>query len=256
MNWLKQTPDKPLFADMLWSRPENRRYAGKLLIIGGHQQAFNEVSAAYLAATEAGAGTVRVILPDSLQKMLSKVFPEAEYAASTPIGSFSRQALGTLLDAAEWADSVLVAGDLGKNSETAILLESFIDKYPGQLALAGDSLDYFLDQPSKPVARPKTLLIASVGQVQKLAAPTLIQQNADLAKVVEQISGWVSQIDLSLVTTHSSQAIAAYKERVSTTPIEQSTPDSKLAAYAAVWLMQQPQKTFEALTTAVYCLLK
>src|SRR4051812_2319498 len=104
MNWLRQTTNKPLFPDVLWSRPENRRHAGKLLIVGGHKQEFNEVSAAYAASIKAGIGTVRVILPDSLQKTLGKMFPEAEYAASTPIGSFSRQALGTLLDVADWAD--------------------------------------------------------------------------------------------------------------------------------------------------------
>src|SRR5437868_284792 len=126
-NWLRQNRE-PLFPNILWSRPENKRYAGKLLIIGGHKQSFNDVSAAYSAALKAGIGTVRVILPDSLQKMLAKVFPEAEYAASTPIGSFSRQALGSLLDAADWADGVLLAGDLGRNSETAILLEAFVEK--------------------------------------------------------------------------------------------------------------------------------
>lgn len=273
MNWLKQAPDQPLFPDVLWSRPENRRHAGKLLIIGGHKQAFNEVSAAYSAALKAGIGTARVILPDSLQKMLHKLFPEAEYAASTPIGSFSRQALGTLLDAIQWADAALLAGDFGRNSETAIMLESFIEKYSGKLAVTGDSLDYFLTQPAKLVQRPQTLIIGSLNQVQKLAAPNLVQQNADLIRVVEQLSDWVSKTDLAVVTIHANQAIAAVGQQISTTPArlnqspeasgshsEHSTgsiktflPDVSLAAYATVWWLQQPEKTLEAITTAIYC---
>src|SRR5438105_2493778 len=138
-NSSRQT-NEPLFPDVLWNRPENKRHAGKLLIVGGHQQSFSTVSEAYAAATKAGIGTARVILPDKLQKMLSGLFPEAEYAPSTHIGSFSRQALDSLLEAAEWADGVLLAGDFGRNSETAVLLESFIEKYKDLLALAGDSL--------------------------------------------------------------------------------------------------------------------
>jgi ADP-dependent NAD(P)H-hydrate dehydratase / NAD(P)H-hydrate epimerase len=254
MNWLRQTPDKPLFPNVLWSRPENKRYAGKLLVIGGHQQSFNEVSAVYSAALKAGIGTVRIILPDSLQKMLIKLFPEAEYAASTPIGSFSRQALGTLLDAAEWADGVLLAGDLGHNSETAILLESFIEKYDGLLALAGDSLDYFLTRPVKLTSRKNTLIIAKLSQLQKLAAPALIQQKADLVQLLEQISDWTNQTGLAVVTIHSDKAIIAHKQQIATTPLKLVAPDAVLAAYATVWWLQQPEKPFEAVTSAILCL--
>lgn len=254
MEWLRQKPGEPLFPDVLWSRPENRRHAGKLLIIGGHKQEFNQVSAAYSAALKAGAGTVRVILPDSLQKTLHKLFPEAEYAASTPIGSFSRQALGTLLDAAEWADAVLLAGDLGRNSETAVLLEGFIEKYQDKLSLAGDSIDYFVTHPENLVARDNTLIIASLSQLQKLAAPALIQQNADFIKIIEQLSGWASSNDLSVVTIHSEKVIVAVKQRISTTLVNIAAPDVNLAAYATVWWLQQPEKPFEALTSAVYCL--
>jgi ADP-dependent NAD(P)H-hydrate dehydratase / NAD(P)H-hydrate epimerase len=254
-SWLRQTKG-PLFPDISWSRPENKRYAGKLLIIGGHKQSFNEVSVAYSAALKAGVGNVRVVLPDSLQKMLAKVFPEAEYAASTPIGSFSRQALGTLLDAGEWADAILLAGDLGKNSETAILLESLVEKCGSKLILTGDSIDYFLNQPSSLNARAQTLLIASLSQLQKLAVPALIQQTADFIKVIEQVSSWADSTNLSVVTLHSNQAIVVAEQRVSATPLELSTPNVTLAAYATVWWLQQPTRPFEALTTAIYCYIE
>jgi hypothetical protein len=252
MNWLKQTPDKPLFPDVLWSRPENRRHAGKLLIIGGHMQSFNAVSEAYSAALKAGIGTVRVVVPDSLRKMLVKLFPEAEYAASTPIGSFSRQALGELLEASRWADGVLLAGDFGRNSETAVLLDGFIDKYKGLLAMAGDSVDYFLKHPAKLTSRPQTLILAEPDQLQKLAGPYLIKQSADLVPFLQRLSEWVSQTDLSVITVHSNHAITGYKGQVSTSPVNITETSPKLAAYATVWLLQQPERVFEALTSAIY----
>src|SRR5260221_160024 len=119
-NWLRQTKE-PLFPDLLWSRPENKRHAGKLLIVGGNANGFATPARAYSAAAKAGIGTAKVLLPAALQKTLGKSFAEAEFALSTPSGSFSRQALDSLLDSANWADGVLLAGDFGRNSETAIL---------------------------------------------------------------------------------------------------------------------------------------
>ena len=253
-SWLRQTGDKPVFPDVLWSRPENRRHAGKLMIAGGHAQSFSAPSKAFLAASKAGAGTVRVLLPNSLQKMVGKAFPEAEFAASTPIGSYGRQALEPFLDLANWSDGVLLAGDFGKNSETAILLDDFIGKYTGGLSLYGDSIDYFISSPDKLTERNSTVVIATFSQLQKLAAPyALLRQTADLAQVVNVLSEWSSLIKLEVVTEHSGQIIVGCNGRVSTTL---GSFDSILAAYASVWRLQQPEKPFEALTTAIYCYLQ
>ncbi|MBX4197224.1 hypothetical protein KW801_01560 [Candidatus Saccharibacteria bacterium] len=253
-NWLRQTADKPLFPDVLWNRPENKRYAGKLLIIGGHSQSFSAPSRAYTAATKAGGGAVRIVLPDALQKTIGKAFPEAEFAASTPIGSFSRQALELFLDLANWADGVLLAGDFGKNSETAILLESFINKYTGQLSLTGDSLDYFLPKPSQLTNRENTLLVADLSQTQKLAQPkTVIRQTEDLVQILNKLSILTSDVKSSIITEQSGQIIVADKGKISTTKSAKGGVGPELAAYASVWMMQQPERTFEALTTSAYC---
>ncbi len=97
--WINR-PSKPLFPDLLWSRPENKRQAGKLLIVGGNAHGFAAAGEAYADAGEAGIGTARVLLPDSLQKTVGKIFEAGEYAPSTPSGSFSRRALAPLIDMA------------------------------------------------------------------------------------------------------------------------------------------------------------
>jgi ADP-dependent NAD(P)H-hydrate dehydratase / NAD(P)H-hydrate epimerase len=252
MNWLKQA-SQPLFPDVLWSRPENKRFAGKLLVIGGNSHGFSAVGSAYSAAEKAGVGSVRVILPDALEKVLRKTFPEAEFAASTPSGSFARLALSGLLDWSEWADAVLLAGDFGKNSETAILLEGFIAKYKGQVTLAGDACDYFSANPQSLTGREKTLLVADISRLQKLAAPSAaLKQNAALAQVAEQLSQWTADNKLAVVTEHSGQLIAAYGGKTSSTSSKKPL-GPEAAAYASVWLLQQPEKAFEALTTALHC---
>lgn len=256
-NWLRQT-DKPLFQDLLWSRPENRRHAGKLLIVGGHANAFTAPSGAYEAALKAGVGAIRVMLPDSTYKLLGKSFAEAEFAPSTPSGSFSRQALSQLLESADWADGVLLAGDLGHNSETAILLDSFIDKYPGQLTFAGDGLDYFLRPHSPILERGNTLIVAAFSQLQKLAKdnkPELNLKNSmNLHDLVLRLGEWTKSTHACLISDHQSQIAVAVDGKVSTTPGEAGL--AQLSAYAATWWLQQPTKPFETLTSAVWDYIK
>ena len=69
------------------SRPENKLQAGKLLIVGGHAQGFARPAEAFALAEKAGAGSVRVLLPDALQKTLGKAFLGAEFAPSSPSAS-------------------------------------------------------------------------------------------------------------------------------------------------------------------------
>ena len=253
ISWLKQTSDKPLFPDVLWSRPENKRYAGKLLIIGGHSQSFSAASRAFTAASAAGAGQVRVVLPDALQKSIGKLFVEAEFAPSTPIGSFGRQALDSLLDLAAWSDAVLLAGDFGKNSETQVLLEAFVDKYSGLLCVAGDSLDYFTQRSDQITKRGDTLLVGDLSSIQKLAQPNVaIQQTADLVQILNKLSIFTSGIKASVVTTASSKIIVAVGDKVSTTAAKDNRVEPELAVYVSVWYMQQPGKPIESLTSAIF----
>src|SRR2546421_5249379 len=113
--WHKQTAEQALFPDLLWSRPETKKFAGKLLIVGGNAHSFVAPATAYTESTAAGAGTARVLLPDHLQKTVGKLFPAADFAASTPSGGFSQKALAELLELSNWSDGVLLAGDLGRN---------------------------------------------------------------------------------------------------------------------------------------------
>jgi len=253
--WHKQTADKPLFPDLLWSRPENKRLAGKLLIIGGNAHGFAAAAEAYTEAEKAGIGTVRVLLPDSLQKTVGRVFPAGEYAPSTPSGSFGQTALAEVLAMASWADGVLLAGDFGRNSETAILLEQLLIKYSGQLTLTGDAIDYCLTNPSVLLARPHTLLTPSFSQLQKLAAAshfaTALTSKLDFLHTIEALHDFTGQHKAYCVLQHLLTIFAAVDGQVSTTkPVPDASSELTLASHAAVWWLQNPIKPFEALTVS------
>ncbi len=254
--WHQQTADKPLFPELLWSRPENKQTAGKLLIIGGNQFGFVSPAEAHKAAQTAGVGQVRLILPDSLRPYVGNHFDGGDLAPSTPSGSFARAALAMFLESADWADGVLLAGDVGHNSETAILLESFLSKYKGQLTLTGDAIDYFVADASALLERPKTLLAISFVQLQKLIAKTssakALTSNMAINILVYDLHQFTLERETAIITEHNGQQLAAYKGQVSTTKSKDDDDGlTEVSAKAAVWWLQNPTKTLEAIVTSV-----
>jgi len=253
-NWLKQTRDTPLFPDLLWSRPENKRHAGKLLIVGGNKHGFAAPAAAYSAAEKAGVGSGRVLLPESLRRTVGSLL-EADFAPSNISGSFAKSSLAIFLEHAAWADGVLLSGNLGRNSETAVVLDSFVQKYQAILVVADDALDYFINAGSQILARPDTVLVINLGKLQKLAKNNglVLRHQDSLAELVRKLNDWSQVSKASFITRHENQLVVATAGRVSTTPWnEDSKWQIELAAYAIVWIVQNPSKPFEALTAASY----
>lgn len=255
-NWQKQTKDAPLFPDMLWSRPENRLHAGKLLIIGGNGYEFKSPANAYGDALHAGVGTAKVLLPDSMYKTVRDIFPEAEFAPSTPSGSFARTSLAQALDLAAWADGVLWAGDLGRNSETAIFLESFLHKHRGQVTLVGDAADHCLQPPAHCADRPDTTLVLSFAQLQKLGTAsgftTAFTTDMDLAHLVEALQRFTTDHTVHVVTVHDDIIIVAIAGKMSTTKVDDTNTLPHIAASTATWWLQNPSRPFQAHSSAVY----
>lgn len=261
--WQKQKPDKPLFPDLLWSRPENKLARGKLLVVGGNLHAFAALAEAYAAVDKAGAGTVRVLLPDAAKKIVGPIMEGIEYASSTPSGSFGQKALADLLEAAAWADAVLIAGDLGRNSETSILLEKFIQKYSGRLTLTKDAVDYAIQISEEVLERADTLLVLSFAQLQKLAVKAghtkAFTFDMDLLRLTEALHQFTSEHPVNVIVLHLGQIHCAIGGQVITTPLNsKNLPPGrqiwrvKTAAYASVWWLQNPSKPLEALATAAF----
>ncbi|MFO0920255.1 MAG: hypothetical protein U0451_01125 [Candidatus Saccharimonadales bacterium] len=257
MSWLKQTKQKPLFEDLLWSQPENKLHAGKLLIIGGNLHSFSAPSAAYRAASKAGAGTIRLILPVSLKKTVGKMIPECEYGPVTPSGSFNKQSLGIFLDEANWSDGILLAGDFGRNSETAVLVESFVSKYQGLVVATKDAADCLISAPNSIQHRSNTTLVLTLDQLQRLSKSTgsniLFKYETPVQDFAEKLAEFTSQSPFMVIVRHLSQTWCALGSNVSATEVNdnESIWCIETAASTAVWQIQNPSQLFSAATTAL-----
>jgi hypothetical protein len=254
--WQKQGSE-PLFPDLLWSRPERRSAAGKLLIIGGNVHAFAAPAEAFMQAQQAGIGTVRVVLPDATKKLVGKLLEHLEYAPSTPSGSFGQKSLAELLDLAAWSDGVLMAGDIGRNSETAILLEKFVAKYPGQLTITKDSADYIVSSPEIVLHREYTLLVLSFAQLQKLASKagftSAFTFDMDILRFVSTLHEFTQTYAPHIIVKHHDQMHCAVNGAVVSTKLAEDTDiwRVKTAAHASVWWLQSPSKPLESLATSI-----
>lgn len=255
--WVRQSVNAPLFSDLLWGRPQNRSRAGKLLIIGGNLHGFAAPAEAYNEATKAGVGLTRVLLPRAVKKLAGNILETVEYAPSTPSGSFSQEALATFLEQASWADAILLAGDFGRNSETAILLEQFVSKYDGQIVMTKDAVDYFSNIPSKIFERGNVTLVLSLAQLRKLATNLRftipITFSMDLLKLTDALHELTKAYPIQIITSHLDTIFVSVNGQVSTTKLDEDMPiwRLKIAAAAAVWWLQNPNKPFEALTTSI-----
>lgn len=253
MNWYKQS-EKPLFEDLLWSRPENKRYAGKLLIIGGQTGEFAQVAKAYEAASKTGAGGLRILLPESLRKV-AQMIPEVEFAPANKSGSFAKTALAQWFDASEWSDHVLLAGDLGKNSETTTIIDGFLLRGNRPVTLNLNSISSTgivwgqLAKLSRATLVINRNLLQKLGTASGLTVPVQsTTPNDRLAEIIHEIS---QGNQANLVIQDEDMIWAAIGGDIVSTKAK-SIDNTALSAACAVWLMQNPNKPLEALATACF----
>lgn len=256
--WQRQGRGKPLFPGLEWSRPENKQLAGKLLIVGGNLYGFSAPAEAYTESVKAGIGTARVLLPNAIQKIVGPLVTNAEFGASTPSGSFSKQALGELLIQTQWADGVLFAGDLGRNSETAVLVEKFLHASEIPTVLTTDAIEYITTLPETAITRPNTVLVTSFSQLQRLGSAVNFEKpllfSMDLLRLIAWLHDFTDRHAPHLIVKHLDHLFVAVNGEVSVTKLDNDLEIWRLktATHAAVWWIQNPHKPFEALTAAVY----
>lgn len=257
-NWRRQELTKPLFEDLLWSRPEQRSLAGKLLIVGGNSHAIASPSEAYQIAQNQGAGEVRVALPDKTRKLLGPKVPvDIELVQSTLSGSFSAKAEHELQSFISWADATLFAGDIGRNSETAVMLESIAQKMPGLQIYTRDAIDYFYSHPATLLDRENTLLVVSIAQLQKLCTTakfeTPITFSMGLVALCEALTRLTSHYKAYICVLDGSTIVTAVAGHCISTklPSEPTEWRLKTASAASVWWLQNPSRPLESIATAI-----
>lgn len=255
--WKKQSGTTPLFPDIEWSKPEQRGHAGKLGIIGGNKLGFAGIAEAYSVASSAGVGQIRILLPDALKKTVPPAITDAVFAPTNPSGSLSKEAVAEMNALGEWADAILLVGDAGRSSETAIAYETFLQHYEGPLTITRDAIDLVKNNPQMLVERPQTMLVASFAQLQKLFQsvyyPKVLTFSMQLNMLVEALHKFTITYPTTLVVLHKDHLVIAHGGEVVT--MEWGNPMAiwrgSTAARAAVYWLWNKNKPLEAAATSV-----
>lgn len=255
--WQKQSSETPLFPSIEWNKPEQRSRAGRLGIIGGNTLGFAGVAEAYSVSTSMGVGSTRVLLPSALKKTIPPIMNDVIFGDTNPSGGLSKKALTDMKALGEWSDAILMVGDAGRNSETAILYEEFLTTYEKPLILTRDAIDLIKNSPHALVDRPNTMLVMALAQLQKLFQsvyyPKVITFSMHLAQLVETLHKFTITYPVSIAVLHKDHLIIASSGEVVTTEwtnpmsIWRGTTATKIASY---WLWN-PAKPLEAAATAI-----
>jgi len=263
--WLKQGSE-PMFEKLEWDKPERRDQAGRLLIVGGDMHNLGAPASAFDIVKQTGIGSVKVVLPNKAKQLLPKELQrEFIFLPSTSSGEFSLEGEIELLEHASWADSILLPGDIGRNSQTAILLQNLLTAYKERVVITRDALDLLSNAPATLLERSKTTLVASFAQLQKLAKnygetkPLVFSM--DLIKLVDYLQNLTARIEANIITMHLGQLIVASNGQISTTKLDNSKEitDSRelhwrltAASIAVCYQTWYPDQPFEALTHTTY----
>ncbi len=220
--WQRQTAKEPLFPDIEWEKPEQKAQAGRLGIIGGNKLGFAGVAEAYSVAYQTGVGSVKVLLPDCLKKSIPASWTDVAYGASTVSGGLAKDALPDTLALASWSTTLLLVGDAGRNSETAITYESLLRNSEKPVIITRDAIDLVKNAPEMLANRPNTLLVLSFGQLQKLFQavyyPKMLTFSMQLLHIVEAVHKFTITYPITLAVLHKDTVIVAHGGEVTTTP--------------------------------------
>ncbi len=255
--WHKQTAEKPLYPDIEWSKPEQKSQKGRLGIIGGNKLGFISVAENYETSLKTGAGEARVLLPDILKKSIPPTMNDVVFGASNPSGGLAKGAISEMEALGDWATGILLIGDAGNNSETAILYESFVKNYIGRLTITRDAVDLLINTSSELIDRPDTLLIASLSQLQKLFRtvyyPKVLTFSMQLTNLIEAVHKFTITYPITVAVLHQNTMLVAGGGEVTSTPFTEPMKiwRGETATKAAIYWLWGPTKPLESTTASL-----
>lgn len=259
--WRKQGK-AALFPEIDCWPPEQKRFAGKLLLIGGNKGSFFAVANAMQMATKRGVGEVRVVMPKSLRGKVPSM-PEIVFAGAEASGAFGKSALAETMMQAAWADAVVIVGDLGRNAETSVMLAEFLKLCEKPVYMMRDAIDAATpDVMNWSLREASVTILASVPQLQKLLRtmyyPKMITLSMPTNQLVETLHKFTLSFAMTVMTFHNEQIIMAQNGEVITASMHDTgfTPinlwDGKAVVDTAILQLWNPaQDTLKCMATSV-----
>jgi NAD(P)H-hydrate repair Nnr-like enzyme with NAD(P)H-hydrate dehydratase domain len=155
------------------------------------------------------------------------------------------------------ANLVLLAGDAGRSSETALVYSEFLAQYSGPLVLTRDAIDLVANDAVALVERPGTVFVLSFAQLQKLFRsvyyPKVLTFSMQLLQLVEAVHKFTVSFPVTIVVLHRDTLVVAHGGEVVTQTWENPMAiwRGQTAARAAAYLLWTPSQPLEAITASL-----
>ena len=256
-HWHKQQPETPLFPDIAWNKPERRDQSGRLGIIGGNKFGFVAAAEAYETACQNGVGEVRVLLPDALRSKVPPQMTDVLFAPTNPSGGLASEATHDISALNDWATGLLLIGDAGKNSQTAIVYEKVTVKADKPIILTRDAIDLVQNSFSAILDNPNVTLVASFAQIQRIFRtvyyPKVLTFNMQLAQFVDVMHKFTVTYPSTVAVLHADHMVIAHGGEVATQPWQNAMKiwRGETATKAASYLLWTPTTPLEAVATSL-----
>ncbi len=231
---------------------------GRLLLIGGHKNQFNEMQSIYQMAEAAGIGEVQAVMPDTLRKLVSDT-GFGHFVPASSSGSLGKAALGQIHELARGSDAIIIGANLTTNAETAMMVESLIRELDSRVIFTEEAFDLLKFHPELITGNPKALVVATMNGLFALAnhhhMPIAIKPNSGVVGKLE-ILEQLASISKCQYLVFGREIMVAAEGELSLTPLESDLgafPGAAIGTAATFWI-QNLGKPFIALTTAGYVL--
>ncbi len=185
----RQTPDKPLFLEVEFNRPE--RKTGRLGLVGGRDGALAAISKAYELATSLGASEI----------LLNQVA----------------------------GDGVLVLGDLDKNAEKLDQVFRALTEYirgENGLLMTRDAVDSLADFVTEQLDRKNLTLVVSFNQLQKIFKsvlyPKVLIMSLPMLTLAEILHKFTLSYGVCVATVFGGEFLVAEGGRVTATALTET----------------------------------
>jgi hypothetical protein len=200
---------------------------------------------------------VRVLLTYALKKTIPTTITDTIFGATNPSGSLAKDANSELQALANWSTGMLLIGDAGRNSETAILYEDFLRTYTGPVTVTRDAIDLVKNSAITLVDRPDTLLVMSFAQLQKLFQsvyyPKILTFSMQLSQLVDALHKFTITYPVTISVLHKDYLLVASGGDVTTTEWGNAMAiwRGSVAAKAASFWLWTPTQPLKAVTASL-----
>lgn len=255
--WRRQL-EEPAYPDILWARPENKQQSGTVVILTGSADHLAISSSAFQATIEAGVKDAILVLPDKLKRQLPAQ-DSMFFVASTPSGSLAESAFTKIRELTATANSILLPGGVGHNSETQSLILEVLDQTRElPWILSGDAFDVIVHDLSTQLSHDNLTLVLTLEQLQRLnrelKRTQAIVSSISLHDLVLQLHDLTQSISAAIAVEHDNQLVVAYGGNVSNTPVSTKTALIRLSCQGAAMLGERLGGKFEVLTAAAWAI--